>query len=779
LATHSIGEDDGWTLVESPFDVRFNRHFEGLLAIGSGPLQQRASLEEGLSHDPQDVEYLRVMGNVTIEKFPAFKSRVGTYMPGVSGPHPTCLDEMVNLPALHGLFLFAGSQRLDMEHSRIREYARRLDLRTGRLSRSFTWETCDGARLAVRFERFISAARPHVMALLCEIRHAGAADSTPDGAAPSVELRMIGTLDGDVRTNGFDHFESIEITGEHEPITVAIRTNSGIIVGAAALMTSDASIKWSVEMRRRWAGLSGVRRLEPGRALRITKFAAMTSTWHGVRAPVDAARKLAWDAAALGYDALAAESDEIWRRRWAATDVEIEGDPRSRLALRASIYHLLRAASESDPRVAIDAKAAAGEAYCGRFFWDTEIFILPMFLYTRPEVGCTLARFRFRSLDGARRNAKRYGYSGARYAWESSPAGDENCPNWQYRDHEVHVTADAAYGLLHAYAAAPDLTLLAETVEVLIETSRYWRQRVTYDADRDRYELLMVMGPNEYTPFSRNNAYTNHLGSYCLSATRRMWEELRRTSPELAESLRRKLAFVEDELARFDDVAGKLASPYDASRRLVLQSDEFFDYEALDFAHWWPDRSQPLGRTVSQERLYRSRVLKQADVVQLLALFPDRFDREQMRIAYETYEPLTCHDSSLSRSMHAIVAAWIGREDEALRMWDESVGLDLSPGAAAEGIHAACAGANWQAAVFGFGGVRTAMQSDVLVIEPHLPKRWSRLRFPLVWKGQPLRITIEHGGVTVEHAGDRAIAARIFGLECDLAPRSARTCAGA
>ncbi|MEW6252230.1 MAG: hypothetical protein AB1716_16450, partial [Planctomycetota bacterium] len=111
-ATPDTATTDTWSISEAPFSVALNRHYEGLLALGSGPLQQRASLEEGLHDDPQDLEYLRVMGNVSVEQFPAFKSRVGTYLPGVSGPHPTCLDELINLPAIHGLLLYIAGERL-------------------------------------------------------------------------------------------------------------------------------------------------------------------------------------------------------------------------------------------------------------------------------------------------------------------------------------------------------------------------------------------------------------------------------------------------------------------------------------------------------------------------------------------------------------------------------------------------------------------------------------------------------------------------------------------
>ncbi len=742
---------DTWSLVETEFDVRHNRHIEGLLAIGSGPLQQRAALEEGLAGAPQNLSYLRVMGNVTIERFADCPSRVGTYLPGVSGPHPTCRDEMINLPAIHGLVLYSGTEQLDMEASRISDYERRLDLRTGRLSRRFVWDTRRGARLLVRFERFISAKRRHLMALRCQVEHI---------SGPAAELRVVASIDADVRTNGFDHFESIDITGEQEPITVRVRTNGGDDVAAAAILTSSHDVHSAVETGARWAGLCAFVHIEPNEAVIIDKFAVLTSSRHTRGAPLEVARRFVWDAVGRGYDQLAAESDEIWARRWAQTDVTIEGDAVSQLALRVSLYHMLRAVVEDDPRVAIDAKAAAGEAYCGRYFWDTEIFMLPLFLYTRPAVGKNLAAFRLQSLAGARRNARRYGYPGARFAWESSPAGDENCPNWQYCDHEVHVTADVVHGLWHAHTVDPqDAHFLASATEVFTECARYWCERVTLDESSGDYSILMVMGPDEYTPFSRNNAYTNHMVAWSLNQTCQAWRDLRARDQSRADELCSRLNVSDAELARFAEIAAHLRIPMDKQRQLVLQCDDFFDYEPFDADRWWPDRSRPAGACVSQERLYRSRILKQADVLQLMALAPHDYSIAQMRAAYDEYAPLTSHDSSLSKSTHAIIAAWIGRDEEALRWWDESVGLDLRAGEAAEGIHAACAGANWQVAVFGFAGLRSRMQSDVLYIDPHLPRRWQALKFPFVWDGQPLTITVRHGQVTIEHAGEAPLDA--------------------
>ena len=751
-----------WMLIEDRFDVANNRHFEALLALGSGPLQQRASLEEGLADDPQNREYARTMRNVTAEQFPDFKGRLGTYLPGVTGPHPTCRDEMINLPATHGLQLSVADEQLDMERSRIERYRRWLDLRRGRLHREFEWLTKSGSVIGVEFERFISAARQHVMALRCRLRHL-------DG--PQVEIHFRGTLDADVRTNGFDHFESVSLGEEHSPITVAVRTNGGDVVAAAALLRCEPAVELTCKNGPRLAVMAGKLELETGAQAAICKYAAFTSSRHITQSPMKAVREFVAHAEAIGFDALAAESDAVWHKRWEQTDVEIEGNPRDQLALRSSLYHLLRSVSENDPQVAIDPKAGVGEAYCGRYFWDTDIFMLPLFLYTRPAVGRTLAEHRIITLDAARRNARRLGYSGAAYAWEAAPDGSENCPNWQYAEHEIHVTADVGYALWHAFLVDPtDCEFLAGVTEVLTETARYWSERVTYSEQLDQYEMLMVMGPDEYTPFSRNNAFTNRMVAYVLELTRTAWQQLFELKTSAAEHLQLRLEVTEAELDRYRDISEKMRIPYDPQRRLVLQSDDFFDYEPIDLERVWWDRTRPLAATVSQEKLYRSRVLKQADVIQLLALFPHEFDREQMRVAYETYEPLTTHDSSLSKSIHSLVAAWIGKPAEALRFWDESVGLDLTPPKAAEGIHAACCGSNWQVAVFGFGGVRTRMQSDLLQIEPHLPQRWKSLRFPLVWRGQQLRILIDHERIEVEHHGNTRLEAKLGDKEVTLEP---------
>jgi trehalose/maltose hydrolase-like predicted phosphorylase len=742
---------DTWTIEEPQFDLDRLQYYEALLAIGSGPLQQRAALEEGLLDDPQDMDELPADPLALRAAERRRKSQVGTFLPGLTGHHPTLGTEMVNLPAIHGLLIYSAGERLDMESPRVRDYRRALDMRTGRLVRTCTWQTAAGSVLRLRFERLISAARRHVMALRFGVEHV-------DG--PPAELRFLAPLDAEVQTNGFDHFQLIEITGEHEPITLLARTHEGIDVAAAALMTSAIGLPWSVDEQHRWVALSTGTTIDPGQALVFDKFAALTSSLHAVHAPLDAARRLTWDAAADGFERVAAESDAVWQERWAQADIEIDGDDASQRAARIAMYHLLRAVVEDDPRAPLDSHVATDATRGGWCRWETDIHALPALLYTRPEVGRTLARFRVASLDGARRNAARLGYAGARYAWASGPDGVEPGQIWQHTDHAVHVTADVAHGLFHVHLAYPeDRRLLRDVTEVLIETARYWCERVTYNEADESYELLMTTGPDRYTPFSRNNAYTNRQVALALGLANFAWEKLQRLDADAADALGAALHLEEGELTRFTDVAARLRMPYDTERGLVLQSDDFLERAAFDFERHWPNRSRPLRLVVHPERLFRSQVLRQADVVQLMALCPHEFYPQQMRTAFAYYTPLTAHDAGCSRPLHALVAVWIDDMAAAERFWNESVAqllsLPVNPGHVETGE----LGALWQALVLGFGGFRTRMQSDELHVNPRLLPAWRRLRYRVVWEQQPLDVTVTEEAVTIANGGSRAVPA--------------------
>ncbi len=727
---------DAWIIEESQFSPATGRAYEGLFTLGSGYMHVRGSLAEGLADSPQNDTYLRMPANVTAEKFKAASAKWGTYVPGIFGRHPTLNNEMVNLPFFLDLRPLIGGEKLDMAASRISGYSRWLDMREATLSRSLLWHTAAGVEIKVTSEEFVSAAKTN----LCVQRLVLAGP-----AGTKVTIR--GGINSDIRTSGYDHLtEAAFAKAGDNGVECRVKTDGGDTVRMISQLIAAGAV-WQYSAAARSAELVAELEIPAAGELVIEKRTAVaTGRDLQPRDPAETLRAVAMESFSQLHQPHAA----VWAKRWDASDVIIEGDDRSQMAMRAAVYHLLRVHVPGDCRVAVDAKGYAGDAYFGRFFWDTEMYLLPFYLYTNPADARTLVDFRVQGLDGARANARRYGYRGARYAWESDPAGNECCPNWQYCDHEIHVTAAVVYGLVHyARAVCDEGYLTGHAAETLAETARYWLDRIDRRAGDENYSLLGVMGPDEYTPISSNNSYTNRMAAFSLATAARY---------------ARSGGANEQECAAFADAAARLP----ILRRddgLVLQCEEFEKLAEPRFEELWKDRSKPFAAQVSQERLYRTKCLKQADVLMLMMLFPDEFADKDVRKAWDYYLPVTTHDSSLSAGAHAIIAKRLRMDDKAWEFWQKASGMDLdvSHGGAADGVHIAGAGATWQVAVLGFAGMATAMQSEILKLSPRLPKAWTRLAFPVVWRGCPVYVDINSEKVTVANRGEMEIVAEVYG----------------
>jgi kojibiose phosphorylase len=726
---------DGWRLTQVGFDPSTSAAWEGLFTLGSGHLHIRGAFEEPLADAPQDASYVRRPTDVTSEAVAVTTSRWGTYRPGVYGPHPHCGNELINLPHVIGVTLQVGDSTFGVASPDVTEHRRTLDMRTACIQRRAVWrptlEHGETVELKVSFERFVSAADPR-----CCIQRITIA------ARDAVDVTIRGGIDTAVRTNGHDHFKGIELGPRGAAgVSASIETDGGDEISIESRFVGIPDEAETTLEPRRCARIVRAT-VTPCRPLIIEKRSAVcTSRDPEPATPVELLDGLE----DRSYDELLAEHAAMWDERWASCDVEIEGDEASQRALRLSIYHLLRAHVTDDPRVAIDAKGYSGEAYWGRFFWDTEAFLLPFYLYTDPDRARTLVDYRVHSLPGARRNAERYGMVGAKYAWESDPAGDEQCPNWLYADHEVHITADVVYGIIHYAVATGNLEYPArDAASVILETTEYWASRLDLRDAEPMVRLLGVMGPDEYTPLCHDNAFTNGMVSFALQVGADIAEQLGAPEEDI-ESLR-----------GMADALPILVHPGD--EQLLLQCEGFHQLPDPDFDERWPDRDRPFGAQVGSEYLYRTRCLKQPDVLMLMMLFPGQFDDEDVRAAWEYYVPVTTHDSSLSAGVHAMIACRLGYEAAAWRFWRQalSTDTDVERGGAARGIHIANAGAIWQTAVFGFGGVMHAMAggADALTINPALPGQWHRLTFPLRWRGVPVRIAITNDELRITNESD-------------------------
>ena len=485
------------------------------------------------------------------------------------------------------------------------------------------------------------------------------------------------------------------------------------------------------------------------------------------------------EAEAAGPGTLAARHRRAWRERWLDSDVVVDGDRDAQHALRFALYHLIAAGDPESDAASVGARAMTGPGYRGHVFWDTEIFVLPFFVWTHPATARALLAYRYRTLDAARAKAARLGFQGALYAWESADTGEETTPESIVLPdgtilhivtglQEHHIAADVAWGVMHYWHVTGDDAFLRDMgAEMVIETARFWASRARRDP-AGRYHVCEVIGPDEYHEGVDDNAYTNVLARWNLRAADALCDQL----PDVAA----RLGVGVEDRTRWEDVARGLVDGFDPETKLYEQFDGFFgldDVRAVDMA----PRPFTGELVLGVERLRRSQVVKQADVLMLGVLLPDEVPADVEAVNYRHYEPRTSHGSSLSPAMHALVAARVGDLDDAQRYFELAAGVDLHNrmGNAADGVHIATMGGLWQAAVMGFGGVRVEAAGDTgdgpaLRIDANLPSMWTGLSFPLQWRGGRVSVDVHDDELVVELAAEATVAVGSAGPPKRLGP---------
>ncbi|MBV9653166.1 MAG: glycoside hydrolase family 65 protein [Acetobacteraceae bacterium] len=497
---------------------------------------------------------------------------------------------------------------------------------------------------------------------------------------------------------------------------------------------------------------------DPPQVVAFERIVAMVRDDHGMPGN-GAARDALKRARRAGSGGVLAAHEAAWTDRWQDCGIEVEGDPAAQHALRFAAYHLASSANPQDERVSIGARAMTGDCYWGHVFWDTEIFLLPFYTLTWPEAARALLAYRYRGLGGARAKAARLGWRGAMYPWECADTGEESSPPYVFGpdgrpvtvlcgEQEQHVSADIAYAVWHYWQVTGDDEFLRDRgAEIMLETARFWTSRADPDAE-GRYHIKGVIGPDEYHEGIDDNAFTNVMARWNIRRALDVAAFLRRHWPEAWERLTQALHLDDAELSQWRKAADTLALARDTETGILEQFAGYFRLEDIDLTQY-AGRAASIDLVLGRERTQRSQVIKQADVVALLALLPDEFDRTTPAASFGYYERRCAHGSSLSRPMHALVAARLGDSAKALRYFHEAAAADLgdSAGESAGGIRIANLGGLWQVAILGFAGV--SWRDGVLCLYPRLPATWKQMRFRLCWQGRHLAFRIDQIAQTI------------------------------
>ncbi len=713
-----------WTVTETAFEPKQQHHKETVFNIGNGYLSTRGTFEEGFPREHR-----------------------ATFLHGVFDAVPLVVTELANAPDWVSLVVFLGGERFSLDTGVVEAYERRLDLRTGLLTRAVRWRSPAGLVATLTFERFTSLADEHLAYVRCTV--------VPEFAG---EVEFRGALLGSPDNEGFAHWLRVGQGAQ-------AASDGGAPIAVLQARTRSSGIEWAAAMRL--VGTAGRRltaaywdadnaptlvaryKAVPGKPVQVEKRVAQYTSRDSDADDVPAAAK-AKVAAAPGWREALADSARVWEGEWARTDVVIEGDDEAQIAMRFNLFQMLVAAPRHDDRVNIGAKTLSGFGYRGHAFWDTEIFMLPLFTYTAPHIARNLLNYRHRNLPAARAKARGNGVEGAQFPWESADTGEEVTPSWLPHfadrnklvriwtgDIEIHISSDIAYAAHQYWLVTGDDAWFAEKgAELVLDTAKFWAARAEWNAEEERYEYRDVIGPDEYHEHVDNNAYTNRFAQWNLETAFAVLDWLRAHAPDRAAALSAQLDLGPERLAHWRDVIDRMHL-HVGEGGLIEQFDGYFRRQDVDLVALEP-RTRSVQEIFGIEGCNETQILKQPDVLMMQFLLRDHYTDAQIRANYAYYNPRTDHTfgSSLGPSIQAIVACMMGDPDGAYEHFIRAARADLRDvrGNARDGIHGASAAGTWQAVVFGFGGLHVG--PDGWTVSPRLPKGWTRLAFTFCYRGQ-------------------------------------------
>ncbi len=469
---------------------------------------------------------------------------------------------------------------------------------------------------------------------------------------------------------------------------------------------------------------------------------------------------------------------EAWEKLWDVSEVSIWGAPDIEKDFRFNVYHMLITAPQDNGFSSIGAKALTGEGYHGHIFWDTEIFLLPFYIYTQPHVAKNILLYRYKRLDEARSAAKKHRYKGAMFPWESAGSGTEETPEWAkdldgkiVKIHtgkmEHHITADIAYAFYHYYNVTRDEKFLRDFgYEVIFEAARFWASRGKYNKGKKKYEIKHVIGPDEFHEDVDNNAFTNMMARWNLLMAYKMFSEIKKTDRETLKRITKKIGLTSKEPAEWKKIASRIFMNKDR-KGTIEQFDGYFKKRKVKINRWDENFIPIISEKLSTRGCGKTQLVKQADVVLLMHLLSDEFSFKTKQRNYQYYIDRTLHRSSLSLPAYAVMAVEAGDKNRAFRFFRAALSADLSNvhNNTHEGIHAACVGGTWQVLIHGFAGAR--IQQGVLSIDPKLPRAWRKVLFSLHWHGLLLKLEIKNNKVeiqTMQLNKKKKVKIKIFGV---------------
>lgn len=713
-----------WKLKTNTYETNRQCADESLYMVGNGYLGVRGCFEEGYP-DGETIRGTYING--LYDRVPMIHAEMAYGFPTEQDKQPRIVDTQTCEVWLDG-------ERAMMTKGKYESYERTLDFHLGETTRTYRYITESGKVATLLFKRMASFYQKNTLLYGVKVIYEGhiklvsICDTNVENYANPSDPR---TGQGHTSLMQLKHIQIMD----HQ-VLVQMQTKGTAIEQALAIgHYTDAPAMFHEQANGRVYTL-----VEGQSEVYFEKHCVFTDGLRSHQAMTDA-RDILTSNASLTYFDFLKHQKVFLDDYWDYAGIEIEGSDMDQNAIRFMQYELLQSVG-GDLFSNVAAKGLSGEGYEGHYFWDTEIYVLPLLTLNQPEMAKQLLAYRAHILPFAKARALELGQTkGAAYAWRTI-SGIECSGYFPAGTAQYHINADIAYAFIQYHLYTDDWTFLVESgAEVIFETARLWLDLGHYN--QGKFHIFNVTGPDEYTAIVNDNYYTNSMAKYHMFWAHKIFHLLDtiqdRGIKTKAKALFERINLEVEEVDAMLKASEAMFLPYNAEMDMYEQDASFLSKPI------WPDAfdKRPLLLYYHPLQIYRHQVLKQADTILAHMLLESYVTEEQIKNAYLYYEKLTTHDSSLSSCIYGIMASRCGFNDKAYNYFLESINLDLEDTHknTKDGLHMANMAGTVLSVIKGFAGLR--MDASGLSLKPRKPNVWTRFSFKIRVKGSVIKVVID------------------------------------
>ena len=728
---------DEWKIIQDKIEFEENRLAESIMSLGNGYMGMRGNYEESYSKDSHRGSYIAGVW------YPD-KTRVGWWKNG----YPEYFGKVPNSVNYIGIKVFIDDKELDLATCEVKDFYRELDMKNGVLTRKFI-ANIDNKEIEVNIVRFLSISRKELAVIKYDVKALNF-----DG-----KIKFVPYLDSNVANEDSNYEEEfwtgVDSYSNNLEGSVVASTKENNFNTPVFTIAANMNIKVNGNIdninhsnSNRYSENEIEMNISKGEIVGIEKYITIVSTRDYEKSQlIKESKKILDEETIKGYETLYKEHCEAWNKRWETADIKIDGDILAQQGIRYNLFQLFSTYYGEDSRLNIGPKGFTGEKYGGATYWDTEAYCLPVYLgVADKQVSKNLLEYRYNQLEPAKTQAKKLGLEGALYPMVTF--NGEECHNeWEITFEEIHRNGTIVYAIYNYTNYTGDYSYIKEKgIDVIVEVARFWASRVHLSTRKDKYMIHGVTGPNEYDNNVNNNWYTNYIAKWCLEYA---VENIEKLKSENIEAIIRNNVDDED-INKWSKIAQNMYLPYDEDLDIIVQHDDFLDKEFIKVKDL-PKENLPLNQKWSWDKILRSCYIKQADVLQGIYYFGDKFTKEQKKKNFDFYEPYTVHESSLSPSIYSIIASEIDNLEKAYELYSRTARLDLDNynNDTEDGLHITSMSGAWLAIVQGFAGMRT--YNGKLSFSPKLPKGWRGYSFNINYRENNIRISVTQDNIKIEN----------------------------